>query len=204
MFMAVMKGGLLYGRVGTQLYYVRNGKQLVRSVSQRKGKTVSSKLSIQQTNLAMVTQFLSPLKEIVRQTCVPYHNKMSGMNRAVSQVFGEALIIKNESYIIDPSKVKVSRGSLTMPLIIDFKLEDRNVFISWTVNSYNNYLKVYLIAYNVKERVIQLSNGGEIYHGGQLSMMLNEEIVSGTFHLYAYLSNRMGTSFSDSVYLGEF
>lgn len=204
--MAIMKGGLLSGRVGNQLYYVRNGKQLVRSVfkkSKSKGKPSTEAQLKQLTKIDMVMKFLVPLKSIVYYTCRPRNNSMTGMNRAVQQVFREAFYEHENGLYINPAKVKVSMGGPSGVAIENVQMEGGTLRLQWMNGLWSPYQQAFVLVYNIGEELVQLSDGN-LLRDQHLEMQLQDEIRKGTLHLYFYLSDRLGKSFSESSYLGEF
>lgn len=204
MFMATMKNGLLYGRVGNQLYYVRNGIQHVRALAKKQNRQRSSKQLQQVERMRQVNSFLSPLKQIIRYTCMSGKGLMSGMNRAMQQIFREALATQEDGkIIIDPALVKVSMGSLANVPVSKVEVASGIVRIEWLVNIFMTYYPVYLLAYNLEQQAVQLSTGGDLSGQGLLEMELNEELMLGQIHLYVYTADRQRTAFSDSRYVGS-
>jgi len=201
-----MKNGLLYGRVGHQVYYVRNGKQLIRSISKtekNKRKPLTEARRKQLAKMRMVMKFLVPLKSIVYHTCLPKDDKMTGMNRAVQQVFREAFVKQEDGFYIDPAKVKVSRGSPSGVSIENVQIEEGKLRLQWTSGLWSPYQQAFVLVYNIEEELVQLSEGNFL-RDQQLEMQLPDEIRKGPLHLYFYVSDRLGKSFSESSYLGEF
>ncbi|HWV72483.1 MAG TPA: hypothetical protein VN040_12235 [Pseudosphingobacterium sp.] len=202
--MAIMKNGLLYGRVGNQLYYVRGGVQHVRALIKKQKRLPSPKQVQQFERMRQVNSFLSPLKQIIRHTCEPDKGLMSGMNRAMQQIFRAALVTEEDGKIvIDPALVKVSMGSLANVYVSKVEVLNGIARIEWIVNPFLDYYPVYLLAYNVEQQIVQLSSGGDLSSQGLLTMELNEEIKTGLVHLYVYTSDRQRAAFSDSTYAGS-
>lgn len=204
--MAIMKGGHLYGRVGNQMFYVRNGVQCVRSVRTKvKGnKLISDAKAKQVAGMKAIMKFLIPLKSIVHNTCRPYNDRMTGMNRAVQQVFREALVDSEEGPYVDAAKLKVSRGTPGDLYLETVQLVDGRVKLQWANDlRFSPHQQLFLVAYNVEQEVVQLTEGHPLGNK-QLEVALQDVILDGTFHLYYYLSDRLSKTYSESSYLGEF
>ncbi|MEH6307820.1 DUF6266 family protein [Olivibacter sp. CPCC 100613] len=204
--MAIMKGGRLYGRVGDQLFYVRNGVQCVRSVKKkaRSNKPISDIRAKQVARMKAAMRFLVPLKSIIYNTCRPYNERMTGMNRAVQQVIREALVNSEGGPYVDPTKVKVSRGRSGDLYLETVQLVNSHLKLQWADNfRFSNHQQLFLVAYNVEQELVQLSEGHPL-GDKQLEVALQDAILDGTFHLYYYLSDRLSKTYSESRYVGAF
>ncbi|MFD2960164.1 MULTISPECIES: DUF6266 family protein [Olivibacter] len=204
--MAIMKGGRLYGRVGDQLFYVRNGVQCVRSVKKKanNNKPISELRAKQVARMKAVMRFLVPLKSIIYNTCRPYNDRMTGMNRAVQQVLREALVDSEAGPYVDPARVKVSRGGPGDLHLETVQLVDGRLKLQWA-NDFrvSNHQQLFLLAYNVEQELVQLSEGHPL-SDKELEVALQDVILEGTFHLYYYLSDRLSKIYSESKYVGAF
>lgn len=203
--MAIIKNGRLSGRVGNQLFYVRNGVQCVRAMPKKRKDTPSPARLLHLAKMRLVVTFLLPLKDIVKYTCKPPNDRMTGMNRALQQVYREALMEENGIPKIDLSRVKVSRGATSGCMVHSVNIKQgKVVVVDWQTSSFNAYHQLFVVVYNTDQQLVQLSNGGALVREGQLELELNEEMREGTVHLYLYASDRLGKTFSQSEYLGRF
>lgn len=199
-----MKNGKIKGRIGNQLFYVRNGVQCIRTMPKKHQKARTMAQIRMVAKMKMVMGFLVPLKEIIRHTCRPVNREMTGMNRAVQQVIAGALVEREGVFAIEPSRVMVSRGAHMGVCFELVKLEQLKLTLHWQNLPSHAYKQLFVLAYNIEQQSVQLSSGGDLLREGKLEMELNEALQGGVIELYAYASDRLGKSFSESQYLGRF
>ena len=84
------------------------------------------------------------------------------------------------------------------------KLEQLKLTLRWQNLPSHAYKQLFVLAYNIEQQSVQLSSGGDLLREGKLEMELNEALQGGVIELYAYASDRLGKSFSESQYLGRF
>lgn len=202
--MATMKNGLLRGRVGLQVFYVRGGVQCVRALPKKKRREKSEATLNHLAKMKVLSAFLAPLKAIIRHTCKPAGAKMTGMNRAIQQAYNDAIRIEQDDPVVDPALVKVSRGGGIGLLSWQVEVTNSTVRVQWEASLFNPYHQIFLVAYNIEAQQVQLSKGDAMMRDGILVVPLEEEILGSIVHLYAYASDRLGKTFSDSQYLGSY
>jgi|GEM_PF-1783742 len=202
-----MINGLLRGRIGNQVYFVRNGKQYVRSaVKANKKRQPQVNQLLQQTALKLAGKFLKPLLPVVRFSFAAKQD-LTGMNMAMRYALKHAVVKSAEGVALDPSKVLVSSGCVLPIASPRVSIAADTVTLEWEskipfMPAKND--KVYLLAYNEGQQMIQLSSGEAMREAKALAMKLNDELQNGSFHLYAFASDRLHAHYSNSQYLGKY
>lgn len=205
------------GRIGNIIFYQRNGKQCMRIMPTKVKNPRTPAQQLQRAKMVAVTQWLQPLKEVIAKGFVEgspsYH-----FNRAVKALFHKAIALNSQGEpYIDPTLAMLASGSLTS--LKNAQLTDspqvktspcQNVLrITWeptprSIHSHSDDRLVWVL-YDIDQRKV-ISNAMRSpkpnRHKGEATIELPEDL-SGTYHLYAFLTNAQGTRASDSTYLGE-
>lgn len=202
--MAKVKNGLVIGRVGHLVYYVRDGQQCVRTIAQKQIKTQSPAQLLQQAKFTAIHQWLTPLKGF-------FHGfKIPGMARAAfSNGIKKACVVEGGNVSIDASKMMFTHGSLQGMKNGTASIEDRRLCLTWSDNTClvmsNANDRMIFLLYN-PETMVYFSNIGtqKMPHRFQRNYTIDLPVTAkGCFHLYATFCNTYRTVYSDSTYLGE-
>ena len=203
--MARIKNGLISGKIGDMVGYQVKGQQFMRKLPKRDAEPTEGEL-LSQHMLRLVTQWVRPVLPFIRIGFRGYHERFEGFNAAVSVVRLEALQKDGYASWIDPSKARVSHGSLPLSQNLQAQLQPGGlVEFTWDRSGTPKCSprdRVMLLAYNVELQFALPQTFGNIRHSGHDSLQL-PPAKPGKYHLYAaFLAEDLSRQ-SDSVYLGE-
>lgn len=203
--MARIKNGLISGKIGEVVHYQVRGKQFIRKRPQRKEAPTEGEL-LSHHMFRVVNSWVRPLLEFVRIGFRGYHERFEGYNAAVSVVRLEALQEDGYNSWVDPSKARVSHGSLPLARNLQAQLQPGGrVDFSWDpsgVFGCSPRDRVMLLAYNVEQKIAVPRTFGNNRYSGSDSLQLPLG-YPGKYHLYAAFIAEDLSRQSDSVYLGS-
>ena len=194
------------GRVGTVVGSSWKGIPVMRSRPPRK-RTQSSELQLaQQARFRLMTGFLRPLTDLLNQTYKKFAIGMSGFNKAFSDNMKEAVAGTYPDFVIDFTKVSLSKGPLPNAVAISASSTDPGkLSFSWTDNSEigtalssdNAFVAAYdedLCHWAYTQKAVGRNAG---------SFVLDMSKFSGkTVHTYIGFISASGRVVSDSFYTG--
>lgn len=205
--MAILKGGMLHGKVGSLIYYTRNGASYVRSVPKPSANPPTPAQLAQRLRMKVAMQFLAPLAPVLEETFKPASRHVhSGINWATKQVLQDAIAGEYPDLYIDAGQVKVSWGGLPRLRNPELLLGEGGLFtLRWIPGSgpfIDNNTPVFLLIYNETQRRVVVSEGLACRGDGQLALPVAQEVLRGKVHGYGFLVDRSRRSASESVFLG--
>lgn len=100
------------GKVGNIVGGRWKGIDYMRSLGSRRTMTPTDKQKEQQMKFALIARFLQPLANLLAKSFRNYAIKMTGMNSAMSYNLKNAVIGAYPDFLIDYSKILVSRGDM--------------------------------------------------------------------------------------------
>lgn len=213
--MAIIKDGLLSGRLGNKVYYVVDGKSCVRVYCKQK-ESNTYKQQVQRAKITAVTKFLSKFRTIFKIGYQDSNDKMSEFNQAIKFHYHNALNEisqpggESPEFEIDINKVILSRGYIVKPEVIDCSRDGRQINLTWDnklgelTNRYHDV--IVMVAYTDGLKAVADFNVGtrQVGHG---AMVLPPEFLKPV-HLWVFYHNAQRSNeaskdyVSDSVYLG--
>ena len=205
--MAIFSGGALHGKVGTLIYYMRNGVSCVRSAPKPRIDSPSPAQQAQRARMKLAAQFLAPLIPVLDDTFKPGNRKkLSGPNWATKQLLQDAIAGEYPDLHVRAERVLVSCG--TLPPLRNTALapgKDGLLTFNWEPTGspfIDNNMPAYLLVYNQTHRCVVLSKGTACRGDGELALQVAQEMLVGTVHCYGFVMDRVRRSASDSVFLG--
>lgn len=202
--MARIKNGLISGKIGETVHYQSKGRQLVRRRPVREAGPTEAEL-LNRFMLEMTTSWVRPVLEFVRIGFRNYTETYEGFNAAVSLVRKEALQKNGYASTIDPSKAKVSDGTLRNAenFMVEL-LPGGQLNFTWDplVDAASGPRdRVMLLAYNIEKAAAVHETFGNKRQEGNDSLQL-PLYLPGTYHLYAAFIAEDLSRQSNSRYLG--
>jgi hypothetical protein len=203
--------GFLNGKVGNMVYYVKDGKQIVRG----KGKTTTPPSAAQLQNraeMAAAVAFVKPVVEFVNVGFTvskqDFETGKGPFNLAVGYNKINAVTGINPDVTIDYAKALVAKGQLKMAIDSDVELKTNGLQFTWGMASNGDWLydqdEVMMLAYfpELKQGIYELA--GAKRRDCTDFLFLPAELI--TEHMEVYISfvssNRKKTA--NSTYLGRF
>lgn len=166
--MAVVKNGILgsyQGKIGPTVGSSWRGIPYIKSAPVRK-KAPSQKELENRYIFKFTQEWITPIKDFLRQGFKNYSQTNFGINAAKSFLYKHALIKDGMDSKIDPSQMQVSYGDLPLPENIrmewkeggDSGLTEREVLITWDIptqrstNDFSMNDQVMVLVYDVTEQ----------------------------------------------------
>lgn len=198
--------GEFSGKMGSVIGSNWRSIKYMRSVPRPTNKPASTEQKSIRSSFALVSEFISPLRDFLNLRYSDSKGKKTGFDKAMSQV----MTLVEGSYpdlSINYGKVEFSRGGLS-PIRPLFLIDDNNnLKITWkpttslgtaesndlvSIVLYDEKLKDYYVFENALER-------------GAESFIINRaEIGSGDFHIWTMVTSFDLSRFSNSIYHGLF
>lgn len=155
-------------------------------------------------------RFLAPLAALIKQGLAT--TKKSGgtpMGRAMSHMLTCCFVGRFPRLEIDPSKVKLSEGSLANPAEVEASRQGDTITVSWNPPISNHFGMhqddlIMVCAYGFAARSAVLQKGDVRRKDGRAVVVLPDDLAAETVHLYLMVQNRDRKRFSRNIYLGEF
>lgn len=214
--MAIGKSPLLEnlsGKIGNLIIYQMNGKTVIRQKPDPTKKRKLSPLQLYyQRSFRVCQEFIRPLK---RELDFGYQEFFDlgkrGFQLAMSWALKNALENQGNDPVLNPEKIKISRGDLTG---CDGASVIRNsatqLQINWVNNSWSGSARetdrVFLVAYHREsEKVISKAEGAFRESGSEILDLPWINPLIGEVHVFVAFSQKKskGLIFSESQYLGR-
>ncbi|MDR2920142.1 MAG: DUF6266 family protein [Tannerella sp.] len=160
----------------------------------------------QRAKFALVLRFLQPCTDYVRTGYKNYAIKQSAFNAATSYTLANAVTGTYPTFGIDPSKVMLSRGALTVASNVQAALSGNLLKITWDDNSgmasARNTDKALAIAVNPDNSEAVYRIGGTTRDSGEESLTIPGDWTGDTVEVYLGFISADGKEVSNSVYAG--
>lgn len=161
---------------------------------------------IQRSKFATVLRFLQPLTEFLRTGFKLYSNGMTQFNSAMSYNLNNAVIGNYPNFLLDYTKVLVSRGHLTGALNPITENEGpRQISISWDVNTGVGNAKdsdFALIAIYNPSKGEAITETKETHRSeGRREMNLPQDYTGDTLQIFLGFISEDGKNVSNSSYV---
>ncbi|HEX6431546.1 MAG TPA: DUF6266 family protein [Niastella sp.] len=205
--MAQMSSGLLgsiRGKAGDKVYYVRKGKQCVRSVPKKSSKEPSRSQLEQRAKMAKAIFFVSSLKQLLSISYRHYFKHRTPSNEVVKQILRSAITGVYPDFNIDYSKVLVSLGHIAKNPSARASAAKNEINFAWNTicigGSYNNDRSI-LIAYCEALNRCIFTSTGPIRRTGEATLPV-PDFRGQLIHTWLSFISEDGKNVADSVYTG--
>jgi hypothetical protein len=126
--------GLIQGKIGNMVYYVKNGKQMVREAGKMTKPPTLPQLQ-NRMGLAVTVAFLRPLTEFINVGFIvsakDYHKGKTPYNLAVAYNKPNAVMGAYPDVVMDFAKVLVTNGNVDMAMLPAMALTDEGIRFDW-------------------------------------------------------------------------
>jgi hypothetical protein len=198
--------GPITGRVGDMIYYRLNGQNIARHAGKRV-KPFSEAQLASQAQMGLINVFLKVLVEFLKIGFITTDkkSKKSAYNRAVSYNRINAIAGVYPDFMIDYSKVLVSKGKLPVAEGATVELAPEGLRFNWLYNSDMPYPRendrAMLLAYFPLVGASVYVLEGAARKTGTDVLVLPEELLSAHMEVYMSFAAADRKSVSDSIYL---
>jgi hypothetical protein len=195
--------GLVSGKVGELVVSSRNGVPYVKAAYKSRTKKISIKELANRKKFKVAQHFLQPLLHFVRMGFANYSERSYGFIAAKSYLLKHAMEGDSDNPVINPTKIKLSHGSLPLPEnIVVSKIEPNTIEFSWEVKPGHgdSFDQAMMVAYDLEKRKCISFTSGQFRNTGNSRLPVD---AGYNYHLYLAFVSADRSSQSDSVYLGE-
>jgi len=209
--MGTIKKGILggfSGKVGTVVGSNWKKVAYMRSLPLKVKNPRTEPQMMQRSKFALTLYFLKPVNGLLRIGWKLYANKQSPINAAMSYTIANAITGNYPNYAIDPSKVLISRGSLTPAYNASATLASGAINFEWDDNSGSSAAKmsdkalIAVINPTKSEAVFDTAGASRVDTAQSVNLPAN---WSGeTVEAYLGFISEDGREVANSVYLGSF
>ncbi len=208
--MAILKGGIngpFSGKVGSIVGYELNGQAIIRGLPRYIKRKPSPLTVINRNRMKAVSQFLRPIKEIIKlgyKNIAPPGSRIGAFQAAQSHIFKTALDYTEDTVpYVNPEKVLIFRGDLSAPFVVSAKRDKSKLIIVWDSQSYKHmHYNMLLLVYDL-EQEWTLYQGEARNNNAQLEWDLPAHFQKiKQLHIYMGVLDVFTGAMSDSVYAG--
>ena len=209
--MGTIKKGILggfSGKVGTVVGSNWKKVAYMRSLPLKVKNPRTEPQMMQRSKFALTLHFLKPVNGLLRIGWKLYANKQSPINAAMSYTIANAITGNYPNYAIDPSKVLISRGSLTPAYNASATLASGAINFEWDDNSGSSAAKMsdkaLIAVINPTKSEAVFDTAGASRVDTALSVNLPANWSGETVEAYLGFISEDGREVANSVYLGSF
>lgn len=207
--MGRIKQGILggfSGKVGTVVGGSWKGIPYMRALAQSIHNPRTVAQMSQRTKFALAVRMLKPVTALLRTGWKLYANGKSAINAAMAYTLANAITGSYPDYDIDPSRLLLSRGTLTPAADAAVEFQDGNVLFTWSDNSGVNSatqsdLALVAILNATRGEAITTTEDAERMDEGQ-SVSLPAHWEGDALHAYLGFISEDGRDVASSIYLG--
>lgn len=219
--MAIIKNGLVSGKIGNQIYYVQEGRQCSRAVSSKPTKPATSNQARYREKMTVTSKFLNNFKSVIKVGWHDPDSKRKYYSNSMSYHLCNALVeLKDEDnksqtlpdhFQIDLSKVLLSSGNIESPKILSVLRKENQLHLTWDTNLGPITNRIYdilaIVAYQPDKICESFISAGVRTTGTAIVNLPSH--MKGNVHVWAFYWNHTRPETiknelaSNSVYLGE-
>jgi len=208
--MGTIKKGILggfSGKVGTVVGSSWKGISYMRSLPQKVRNPRTEPQMSHRSKFAITLSYLKPLNGVLRTGWKLYANRQSPLNAAMSYTIANAIAGTYPDYSIDPSKVLVSRGSLTpavnviatpVSAAINFEWDDNS-----DLNNANQTDRALLAVLNSAKSEAIFDVAGATRYEATQSLSVPANWSGDSVEVYVGFISEDGKEIANSVYVGN-
>lgn len=200
--------GAFSGKLGSMIGSSWRSINYLKGLSKKSSKPVTEAQLAQRSKFALAPLYLSPIKDILNIGFKDKQlNKITGYNAAVKVFLSQAVGGNYPDYVIDFSKVVLSKGSLSVFHGLTANLQGGDLVLNWQSipNRYSSFIDDMLtvVLFNETKNlylVFEEAQRGALNY----TAAIGDNFTGDVFHSWAFAVNRDATAVSGSQYLGTF
>lgn len=199
--------GFVRGRIGNSVYYVRNGKQMVRKIGINEKPATPKQLTGRQ-RFKVLFAFFRHMKPFINKGFgeMAAGTTMHPYNLAVKYNMQEATIGEYPDVTIAYERIVLSKGPLPAPLDLKLQQDEQGVEISWDTSAMEyqrRFDAVMLLLYFPKTAEVLCLLHAAQRQSGEVYVPLNAEALSGEIHGYVAFVAEGKKGMNNSVYINN-
>lgn len=198
--------GTFSGKVGSVIGSSWRSIDYLRSLPKKSSKEASKDQVAQRTKFAMAPVYLRPIKDILNIGFGDKNlNKTTGYNAAVKIFLTQAIQGDYPDFIVDFSKIVMSKGSLSVFHSLGFTLTGNDLVLTWQsiLNRYNAFMDDSLMVMVFNEtKMMYLIYEDMTRIDLTYAINMGTDFSGDVMHIWAFAIKREGEIVSNSQYLG--
>ncbi|HMI01775.1 MAG TPA: DUF6266 family protein [Pedobacter sp.] len=203
--------GLIQGKIGNLVYYVKNGKQMVRKAGKMTKPPTLPQLQ-NRMELAVAVAFLRPLTEFINVGFIvgqkDYNNGKTSYNLAVAYNKPNAVMGLYPDVVMDFTKVLVANGNMDMAMLPSMVLTAEGIRFDWLCPDDTVWPRltdeVMMLAYFPDlAKAVYVTSGAKRSACTDL-LALPEELLAEYMEVYISFVANDRKAAARSIYLGRF
>jgi hypothetical protein len=210
--MGILKNGMLgnySGKMGNLVFYIRNGKQVVRTIGKITKPATTAQLQ-NRKEMAVTMAFLKPLTEFINAGfgLAAAKTTKSAYNLAVSYQKMNAISGTYPDTVIAYEKVRVTQGMMFAALDPAVELTPTGLSFTWSCPAGLNWPRPYdqvmlLACFPAQEKVIYLLAGASRAQCAD-TLTIPAELINEYMEVYLSFVAQDRRSIGNSTYMGNF
>jgi len=200
--------GTFSGKVGSVVGSSWRSIDYLKSLPKKSTKAATVDQIAQRAKFALAPLYLRPIKDILNIGFGDKKlNKITGYNAAVKVFLTQVVGGENPDFIIDFSKMIVSKGSLSVFHSLAANLQATDLVLTWKniVNRYNAFVDDTLLVVLFNEtKMMYLIYEEMIRADLTYTIDVGDDFSGDVFYTWAFAMKREGDIVANSQYLGSF
>jgi hypothetical protein len=199
--------GAFSGKVGPVVGASWRGKDVMRSLPRKTTRVATATQLLQREKFTMVSDFLTPLNNVVGRYFGSNTGDKTRRNQAMSYLMREAINYVDPNLVWDFSKVLISRGDLLgLSAASTSAVTAQSVDVTWTDNSGQGDAettdKLVVVLYEETTKTILHSLNAGLRNQGSSNVVVPAYLTGLTVHAWATFAASNDKLYATSQYLG--
>jgi len=199
--------GAFSGKVGPVVGASWRGKDVIRSLPRKGNRVATPTQLLQREKFTMVTEFLTPLNNVVGRYFGNNNGDKTRRNQAMSYLMREAITYVAPNMVWDYSKVQISRGDLLgLNAATATAGAGQSVDLSWTDNSGQGDAeatdKLVVVLYEPTSKTTVYALDAAPRDQGAANVLIEAFLTGLTVHVWATFASTDDKLYATSQYLG--
>ncbi|QRY56098.1 hypothetical protein BCY89_16050 [Sphingobacterium siyangense] len=215
--MAIIKNGVngtVSGKAGSVVFVSTNTGNYVRSLPSVKKREPTPEQLLSRKRFKIVRSHISQLKPIINMGYKAYSYPKRAYDVAMSYNLNEALIRKEDGFVVDWPKFMIAKGSPNpiTSYTLDFDQENQVLQVTWEFDayleekfdtgSYDSFLILYNAADNGGEYPLVTNELKSSLMSGKQKVEIPKHRKEATYEVYIFFIESYGGGNTDSLHLG--
>lgn len=216
--MAIIKNGIngtVSGKAGSVVFVLTKTGNYVRSLPRVKKRPPTPEQLLCRTRFTIVRSHISLLNPIIKIGYKAYSYPKRAYDVAMSYNLNEALIQKEDGFVVNWQKFMVAKGSPNpiTSYTMDFDQEDRVLQVTWEYDtylekkfdtrSYDSFLILYNAADSGAEYPLLMNDSKNRLIAGKQHLNIPAHRKEATYEVYLFFVESYGGGNTDSLHLGK-
>ncbi|MDM1295007.1 hypothetical protein HX021_12015 [Sphingobacterium sp. N143] len=216
--MAIIKNGVngaVSGKAGSVVFVLTKTGNYVRSLPRVKKREPTPEQLLSRTRFKIVRSHISLLNPIIKIGYKAYSYPKRAYDVAMSYNLNEALIQKEDGFVVNWQKFMVAKGSPNpiTSYTMDFDQEDRVLQVTWEYDtylekkfdtrSYDSFLILYNAADSGAEYPLLMNDSKNRLIAGKQHLNIPAHRKEATYEVYLFFVESYGGGNTDSLHLGK-